>query len=64
MSKVDEAYVALRDLLKARLMSRQTRETALRAVENIQREAIVKTILEPAEPENKKPDKTKPPRAA
>lgn len=64
MSKVDDAYVALRNLLKARLMSSGTRESALRAVEQLNREALAKTILEPDETDIKKPDETKPKRAA
>ena len=54
---IDDVYVALRDLLKARLTSWNTREAAVRAVEKIHREALAKTLLEPTEPEQKEPKK-------
>ncbi len=48
MSKLDDAYVALRELLKAGPASSKTRESALRAVKRLYDEALALTIIEPA----------------
>ena len=49
MSRLDDAYVALRDLLKAGPASTKTRESALRAVKRLHDEALARTLLGPAE---------------
>jgi len=49
VSRIDDAYVALRDLLKAGPASTKTRESALRAVKRLHDEALARTILGPLE---------------
>jgi hypothetical protein len=61
VSKLDEAYVALRNLLKARLLSPSTRESALRAVDRLYGEALAQTVLKSTEPEETKAESSEPP---
>lgn len=43
--KFDDAYLVLRNLLKARLVSSQTRASAKSAIQEINKEALVKSML-------------------
>lgn len=62
VSRLDDAYVALRDLLKAGPASSKTRESASRAVKRLYEEALARTLLEPVGLMN--PDQSEPPQVA
>lgn len=44
-SALNDAYIALRNLLTGRVLSPATREQASRAVEELHKEALTKTLL-------------------
>jgi hypothetical protein len=59
VSKLDDAYVALRKLIASRFASQKTRESALRALKNIEQQALAELILQ-----QKNAEEDDPPRAA
>ncbi len=61
---LDDAYVALKSLITARIASWKTRESARRALEKVQHDALIKAALEPVDRELKKQEEEGPPRVA
>ena len=45
-TRLTEVYVALRELLRARFVSPQTRQQAVRAIDELRKEALIEAVLD------------------